>query len=234
MAPKTMTISVMAERRRLRKMLRKARVTSMCVLLCGDGLAHERAVAHAKAARRARDEGRIVRGEDEGDARLGVEPLQKIEDLRGGLGVEVGGGLVGEDELRIAGHCARDGYALPLPAGKLVGPLAPLRRQANLIEPVRDAFAPRGPSEAAHEQRILDILVRGEHRDEIEGLENEAEDLGPGGGEAVEGEGGDVDAVDDDAPGVRLVDAADQIEQRGFTAAGGAGEGEKIAASDVK
>src|SRR5207244_7375533 len=60
------------------------------------------------------------------------------------------------------------------------------------------------------------------------------EDLGAGGGEAVEGEGGDVGAVDHDAPGVRLVDAADQIEQRGFTAAGGAGEGEKIAACDVE
>src|SRR5207237_409736 len=80
-APKTMTISVMAERRRLRKMLRKARVASMCVLLCGDGFAYQRAVAHAKAARRARDEGGVVRGEDEGGARLGVEPLQKIEDL---------------------------------------------------------------------------------------------------------------------------------------------------------
>src|SRR5207247_7721550 len=69
---------------------------------------------------------------------------------------------------------------------------------------------------------------------EVEGLENEAEDLGAGGGEAVEGEGGDVGAVDDDASGVRLVDAADQIEQRGFTAAGGAGEGEKIAPGDVE
>src|SRR5437899_11268408 len=98
-----MTISVMADRRRLRKMLRKARVASMCVLLCGDGLGHQRAVAHAKAARRARDEGGVVRGEDEGGVRLGVEPLQKVEDLRSGLGVEVGGRFVGENELRIAG-----------------------------------------------------------------------------------------------------------------------------------
>src|SRR3954451_2911460 len=118
-APKTMTSSVMAERRRVRKRLRNAILVIMADssgenwchsepwrgIPCGRGflaalgMTHA-AVAQPHAAVRARHDGGVVGGEDERGAGLGVELGEQVEDVRGGVGVEVRGRLVGEDELR--------------------------------------------------------------------------------------------------------------------------------------
>src|SRR6476659_3774351 len=114
-----MTSRVMAERRRLRKTLRNAILVSMAVSLrenwchseprsrrgipCGGGflaalgMTHA-AVAQAHAAPRAGHHRGVVGGEDEGRPRLGVELGEEVEDVRGGVLVEVRGRLVGEDE----------------------------------------------------------------------------------------------------------------------------------------
>jgi hypothetical protein len=42
----------------------------------------------------------------------------------------------------------------------------------------------------------------------------------------------DVDAIDDDAAVIRLVDAADQVQQRRLAAARRAGERDEVAAAD--
>jgi hypothetical protein len=61
-----------------------------------------------------------VGDEDEGFA-LAVQVVEEIEDFFAGLGVEVAGGFVGEDDERAVGKGAGDGDALLLAAGKLVG-----------------------------------------------------------------------------------------------------------------
>ena len=120
---------------------------------------------------------------------LAVELFDEVEDLPGGDGVEVRGRLVGEDELRLAGHGPGDGHALPLSAGELVGTLAGLIAQADLIEPVANALAPLRRGDVLQQERILDVLVRGEDRDEVEGLEDEAERVAARGGKAVQRDG---------------------------------------------
>src|ERR1043165_1171689 len=231
-----MTSSVMAERRRLRKTLRNAILVSMAissrderVLPFGDA-----AVAQAHAAPRARHDGGGVRGEDERRPRLAIELFEKVEDVRGRVLVEVRGRLVGEDELRLGDHGPGDGDALPLPARELVGALLRLRRESDVIEPAAHARVARAAAGVLQQQRVLDVLVRGEDGDEVEGLEDVAEAIAARGGEAVQRDGGDVDTVDDDAAAARLVDAADGVEQRGLAAGGGAGEREDVAAIDVE
>src|SRR6266567_7397297 len=98
----TMTTSVMALRRRLRKMLRKAMRGSMSgnllFHLVGDEVGGDASVAEADDARGAVHQRGVVRGEDEGAAALAVDGAQEIDDLCAGLGVQVRGRLVGEDE----------------------------------------------------------------------------------------------------------------------------------------
>src|SRR5437764_9437020 len=118
-----MTSSVMAERRRLRKTLRNAILVIMAIssgenwchaepwrgIPCGRrflaalGMTHA-AVAQPHAAVRARHDGGVVGGEDEGGAGLGVELGEQVEDVRGRVGVGGGGRRCGEDELRLVGH----------------------------------------------------------------------------------------------------------------------------------
>ena len=59
------------------------------------------------------DEGRELRGADDGD--------QGLEDAAGGVRVEVAGGLVGEQQARRIGDRAGDGDALLLAAGEFAG-----------------------------------------------------------------------------------------------------------------
>src|ERR1043165_6531263 len=217
-----MTSSVMAERRRLRKALRNAILVSMAissrderVLPFGDA-----AVAQAHAAPRARHDGGVVRGEDERRPGLAIELFEKVEDVRGRVLVEVRGRLVGEDELRLGDPGPGDGDALPLPTRELVGALLRLRREPDVIEPAAHARVGLAAADVLQQQRVLDVLVRGEDGDEVEGLEEGAKAIAGCGGEAVQRDGGDVDTVAHDAGAARLVDAADEVEQRGLAAAG--------------
>ena len=55
---------------------------------------------------------------DDGDAAFGVEAAEQFHDLEGGFGVEVAGGFVGEEGVRIGDDGAGDGDALLLAAGE--------------------------------------------------------------------------------------------------------------------
>ena len=60
--------------------------------------------------------------------------IEESHDLEAGLGVEVSRGLVGEDDRRIVDQSARDGDALALAAGELVGLVHHARFQADIGE----------------------------------------------------------------------------------------------------
>src|SRR5204862_43047 len=177
-------------------------------------------------------QGGIVRGEDERAVGGRVDLAEEIEDARAGVGVEIRGRLVSDHELRIAGHRARDRHALALAAGELIRTLARVIGEADELEPALDALATLAARRPAQQQRILDVLPRREHRNQIEGLEDEAEDVATRGGEPVQRQRGDVGAVDDDPSAIRLVDAADEVEERRFAAARGTGEREEGTARD--
>jgi hypothetical protein len=70
-----------------------------------------------------------------------VQLLHQVDDGRAGLAVEVGGRLVGEHDARPGDQGARDGDALALAAGQLVGALD--AAAASGPTPVDDGLDPR-------------------------------------------------------------------------------------------
>jgi len=62
-----------------------------------------------------------------------LHAAHQLDDLGTGLAVEVGGGFVGEHELRLARQCACDSHPLALTAGQLAGPLARVASQADRV-----------------------------------------------------------------------------------------------------
>ena len=75
----------------------------------------------------------VVGDEDDGSA-AAVEGLEEVENLVGGLRVEVAGGFVGQDQLGLVYQCAGDGDALLLPAGEFGGLVVKAIGQADGLQ----------------------------------------------------------------------------------------------------
>ena len=159
----------------------------------------------------------------------------QLEDDLAGLGVEVGGGLVGEDDGGLGDEGPGDGHALALAAGEVVGLLFDLLLQAHFLDhalgPVPDLLF--GELFLLHdEEGELDVFPRREHRNEVEGLKDEPDGVQAKVGELPVGHGGDVPAVDIDRALGGVIDAADDVEERGFAAPRRPDNGDEIALFD--
>ena len=101
-------------------------------------------------------------------------PAHEVEDLGAGAGVEVAGGLVGEDDLRPAGQGPGHRDPLLLAARQLARAVRRAGRARPTVSITR--VEPRLVGLAAGEgQRQRDVLVGGERRHQVEGLEDEAD-----------------------------------------------------------
>src|SRR5689334_22858647 len=76
---------------------------------------------------------RLVGDEDDGVA-PSVEFIKEGHDLVAGLGVEVAGGLVGEDDGGVVDKGTGDGHALALTAGELIGLVEHAGAETNALE----------------------------------------------------------------------------------------------------
>src|SRR5215470_10777929 len=88
--------------------------------VCGSAV-HDLAIAHMKDSMAVRGGLRIMRDHHNCLPEILIELAQKRKNILGAFRVEISGGLVGEDDLRLGDDGARDGHALLLPAGKLRG-----------------------------------------------------------------------------------------------------------------
>ena len=104
-----------------------------------------------------------------------VQLVEEPDDLLAGGRVEVAGGLVGEQDRRLADQRAGDRDALPLAAGELVGPVVHAVREADRVERRLGAGAPLAAGEAAVDERQLHVRERRGARQELERLEDEAD-----------------------------------------------------------
>src|SRR5919202_4298159 len=102
----------------------------------------------------------VVRGHDDGRARA-VDPVEQAHDPDAGGGVQVPGGLVGEQDRRAVDEGASDGDALLLTAGQLVREAPLLAREADEVEHLRHGVGDRVPRLSGHLERDRDAL---EHR----------------------------------------------------------------------
>ena len=73
----------------------------------------------------------VVGDEDEGGAGFGVEVEEKFDDEVAGLGVEISGGFVCEEDLGAIDKGAGDGHTLLLATGKLGGIVMQSLRQTH-------------------------------------------------------------------------------------------------------
>jgi hypothetical protein len=156
-------------------------------------------------------------GGDEGGDAFGLDDgAEQAHDLLGGLGVELAGGLVGEQELGAGGEGAGDGDALLLAAGELARALFRVAGEADDVEHEGDAFLALAGVHPGDAEGDADVLGGGQDGDQAEGLEDErdagAAQLHPLG----LGHGGDVLAGDVDGAAVGPVEAADDVEQGGL------------------
>ena len=139
-----------------------------CATLVAKAAAIER-----EAPRAACGEPFIVRDQHQCRALLGLQREDQVDHARAGRGIEVAGRLVGEQQPRRAGEGARDRDALLLAAGELARVMRQPLREPDTPEVL--ARARRRIAIAADLQRQHHVLDRGEARQQLEGLEHEAD-----------------------------------------------------------
>ena len=82
---------------------------------------HHQPIPDRHAPVHAGGEVHVVGGDEGGELGGADDGHQSLEDAAGGVGVEVAGGLVGEQQARGIGDGAGDGDALLLAAGEFAG-----------------------------------------------------------------------------------------------------------------
>src|SRR6266705_813531 len=141
---------------------------------------------------------RVVRDDHDGLAVLAIEHLQETQDLVGGLAIEVAGGLIAHQQLRVGHQRARDRHALLLSAGQLPRLVLGAVGEADHLEGDRDVLPALRGRQLRQQQRQLDVALGGEHRHEVVELEHEADVVRAPAGELAAAELIDAAAADAD------------------------------------
>lgn len=168
----------------------------------------------------------IVGDIDGGDAGLGAESADLVAHLEAEFGVEVGEGLVEEEDIGADDEGAGEGDALLLAAGELVWLALGVGVHADGLEGVEGALLAFGLGDFADGEPESDILEDGHVGPERVGLEDHAGVAFVGGGV------GDVAVVEEDFAGGGHDESGDHAEEGGLAAAGGPEEEEEVACVD--
>ncbi|GAA2932987.1 hypothetical protein GCM10020221_30950 [Streptomyces thioluteus] len=116
-----------------------------------------------------------MRDEEDGQAELPIEVAQQLEDRAGGLRVERGRRLVGEQHLGVAGQGAGDADALLLAAGELARVGLGLVGEADEVEELQGLAGALLAGEPEDLQRQLDVGLDGPRGEQVEVLEDHAD-----------------------------------------------------------
>src|SRR5882724_3410360 len=174
----------------------------------------------------------IMGDEDEGAAQRAVETQDQLDDLLAGGGVEIAGGLVGQEHGRPARHRARDGYALLLAPRELHRVALGTVAEADLTQ--------EGAGElerirlTRQLQRHCHVFQRGESGNEVERLEDVADGVEAEAREGVLAQRGDVRARHADAAGGGTVEPGNEAQQGGLAATGRPRDGDELTRGDLE
>jgi len=159
-----------------------------------------------------------------------VWPAWIDDDLFIGF-IEIAGGLVGKNEFRLIDERASDGYALLFAAGKLRGKMREAVGEADTLEGFGGLLLIGYGMKILREHYVFDGV---QVRNQVKLLEHEADFFRAVADQRVFVELGKIDAVDDDAAGGEGVEAAKNVDERGFTGAGRAHQRDPFAGGDVE
>src|SRR6201999_4243665 len=146
---------------------------------------------------------------------------EKLEDLATGTLIEGAGGLVRQKEARPAREAARDGDALLLAAGELIGPVARAVGEAHATEELEGPALALRARHAGVEHRKPHVLERRRVSDEIEGLKDEADVMEPDPRLRDGIELRDVTTAEEIRAAVGAVEAPQDVQERRFPRARG-------------
>ena len=210
-------------------MLTKPR-QNFCMLVNG-GAVHDQPVAHVEDAMAVGGGLGIVGDHHDGLAEVFVERGKQIENRLGALGIEVSGGLIGEDDFGFAdnGPCDRD----PLLFAARHFRWLVLQTPAD-SEKIGDNFeAVRIESVSANVLGEDDVVVGVERGQKVEALKNEADFVAAQHRAGCVGHSGEIVAIEKDFPARGLGQATNHVEHCGFSATGGAHDGNKLAGKNL-
>ena len=97
-------------------------------------------------------------GHDDDGLATAMELVEQRHDLHGRRGIEVAGGLVGQQDRRLAHQGARHRDALALAAGELVGQVVHARAQADALQRKRGLSPTLGDRQAPVDQRLHHVV----------------------------------------------------------------------------
>jgi hypothetical protein len=184
-------------------------------------------VVHFNDTIAAAGEGAVVRGHDEGDAFGGDDFEEEIEDDGAGLFVERAGGLIGEKDRRAVHESSAEGGALALAAREFLDARVKAVSEAGAFGELVQAGASGGAIDASGHGGDEAVLFEREIGDEVVELEDETDFVTQHVKAAAVAI--DLDAVEEDAALVGLVESAEEMKKCALAAAGWAAEGDGLA-----
>src|SRR5581483_3860449 len=161
----------------------------------------------------------VVRHKDQGRALLPVQAQKKLQHHMPVGAIKIAGRLVSQQNGRPHHKRARQGHTLLLASGKLNGVVVPAFQQADTLQQIqRPGRLGRAVAHKLHWQQH--ILLGGEGRNEMVGLENKS-DLAPAHErQLILGKIRDLLAIQLDGSGGRAIETREKTQQRAFAAAG--------------
>ena len=169
----------------------------------------------------------VVGDQHQGRAALFVEFEQQVADALASVAVEVAGGFIGKQHVRLRGKGAGNGYPLLLATGELAWRVSQALAQADTFQQVPGAFA--GVFAAVQLQRQHDVFQRVEAVEQLERLKYEANVLGTDTCALVFVEGAEGLPGEGDFAAAGQVEAGQQTEEGGFAGTGTADDCQAIA-----
>src|SRR5882672_1823181 len=174
-----------------------------------------------------------VRRQDQCRAPAAHEPAQQILHLARVLLVEIAAGLIREQQARLVCQRARNGNALLLATRQYVDAAGGPGCETHLLEELLRVATRAGPTHAIELEHETHVLFDVERRDQVEELVDESDVATPEARTLGFDELRNGGLVELDGAGVRAVDAADQVEERGLARTAAAGDDHEFTVPDV-
>ena len=114
-------------------------------------------------------------GDDNNCPTFVVQREQQLDDRIRRGGVEIAGGLVGQDKRRLADERPGNSDTLHLTAGQLVGFVPSARTEPDALEHSLGRLAPVRPGRAGVQQTVRHVVDHRYPRQEEEALEHETD-----------------------------------------------------------